>query len=622
MGSTSSIASGAAGASAAGGAASAAGGAASAVSSASGGTTPGGLASCTVLAGGQPLDQSIQLTSIHICKEINKIPFAKLVILDGDPAAMDFPISDEDTLAPGQTIEIDLGYDNTNTAVFSGLVITHGIRIDRRGASLHLECKDEAVKMTMVPASKHYNNILDSDLASQLIGNYPDLTAAVSDTTVTNENLVQCSMTDWDFMVSRMDRLGLITTVDQATVTIAAPDPTTDPVIDLVYGTNILEFEAHMDARTQVESVQLSNWDAPSQSVQSTSSQYQAPSTEEGNIDASDLASALSISLLDLRTSAAFAPDEAQAVADARQMKNVLSKIRGRVKFQGFSGVNPGDMVSLDGLGDRFNGPAFVNSVRHDYTEGNWTTEVNLGMPLDWFSEKVSTKTVAGGGSTPVGSATPNVGTGLFSTLQGLQVGIVNSLQDPDNEFKVQVKLPAINPTDDGIWARIATLDAGNNRGSFFMPEISDEVILGFINGDPSQPVILGMMNSSALPAALTPSTSNDQKGFTTRTGMQLLFDDGQDSVTITTPGGRQFTLNDNGGSVQLTDGSNTLSFSSSGVTLQSSGSLTLQAQGSVSISGSDVTVSGQSSAGLSAANVSISGSGQTSISGGMVQIN
>ncbi len=615
MGATSSIASGASGA---GSAASAV----SSASSASGGSTPGGLASCTVSAAGQPLDQSIQLTSIHICKEINKIPFAKIVILDGDPASMDFPVSDLDTLVPGQPIEIDLGYDNTNTVVFTGLVVTHGIRIDRRGSSLHLECKDEAVKMTMVPASKHYNNITDSDLASQLIGNYPDLTADVSDTQVTNENLVQCSTTDWDFVVSRMDRLGMITTVDQATVTIAAPDPTTDPVIDLVYGTNILEFEAHMDARTQVESVQLSNWDAPSQSVQSTSSQYQAPSTEEGNIDASDLASALSISLLDMRTSAAFAPDEAQAVADARQMKNVLSKIRGRVKFQGFSGVNPGDMVSLDGLGDRFNGPAFVSAVHHDYAEGNWTTEVTLGMPLDWFSEKVGAKSGAGGGSTPVGSASPNTGTGLFSTLQGLQVGIVNSIQDPDNEFKVQVKMPSVNPSDDGIWARVGTLDAGNNRGSFFMPEVSDEVILGFINADPSQPVILGMMNSSALPAALTPSATNDQKGFTTRSGMQLLFDDGQDSVTITTPGGRQFTLNDNGGSVQLTDGSNTLSFGSSGVTLQSSGSLTLQAQGSVSISGSDVTVSGQSSAGMSAPTISISGSGQTSISGGIVQIN
>jgi Rhs element Vgr protein len=619
MGATSSIASGASGASSAAGAAASA---VSSASSASGGSTPGGLASCTVLAAGQPLDQAIQLTSIHICKEINKIPLAKLVFLDGSPAAMDFPISDQDFFAPGQTIEIDLGYDNNNTAVFTGLIITHGIRVDRRGSSLHLECKDNAVKMTMVPTSKHYNNITDSDLAAQLIAKYPDLKSITFNTTVTNENLVQCSMTDWDFMVSRMDRLGMITTVDQATVTIAAPDPTTDPVIDLVYGTNILEFEANMDARTQVESVQLSNWDAPSQSVQSTSSQYQAPSTEEGNIDASDLASALSISLLDMRTSAAFAPDEAQAVADARQMKNVLSKIRGRVKFQGFSGVDPGDMVSLDGLGDRFTGPAFVSSVTHDYADGNWTTEVNLGMPLDWFSEKVSGKSVAGSGSTPVGSASPNVGTGLFSTLQGLQVGIVNSIQDPDNEFKVQVKMPAINPTDDGIWARIATLDAGNNRGSFFMPEVSDEVILGFINGDPSQPIILGMMNSSALPAALTPSSSNDQKGFTTRTGMQLLFDDGQDSITITTPGGRQFTLNDNGGSVQLTDGSNTLSFGSSGVTLQSSGSLTLQAQGSVSISGSDVTVSGQSSAGMSAPTVSISGSGQTSISGGMVQIN
>jgi len=609
------------------GAAGAAGGAASGAAGATGasaGTTPGGLASCVVSAGSpaQPLDATIRVTAVHICKEINKIPFAKIVILDGDPAAGDFPVSDTPTLVPGEAIQVELGYNSNNTLVFQGLVVTHGIRVDRRGASLHLDCKDEAVKMTMVPNSKHYNNITDSDLATSLISSY-SLEADVSDTQVTNENLVQCSMTDWDFIVSRMDRLGMITTVDQGSVTIAAPDPTTPTVIDLEYGTNILEFEAHMDARTQVESVQLSNWDAPSQSVQSTTSQYQPPSTEEGNIAASDLADALGIALLDMRTSAAFGPDEAQAVADARQMKNVLSKIRGRVKFQGFSGIDPGDMVNLEGLGDRFNGPAFVSAVRHDFTEGNWTTEATLGMSLDWFSDKFHSRGAGAGAHTPVGSSTPNIGTGLFSTLQGLQVAVVNDIVDPDGEFRVQVKMPAINANDDGIWARVGTLDAGNNRGTFFRPEVSDEVIVGFINADPSQPVILGMMHSSSLASPISPSQANDQKGLTTRSGLQVMFDDGQDSVVISTPGGRQFTLNDQGGSVQLTDGQgNTISFDSSGVTLQSAGDLTLQAQGSVSISGSDITVSGQSSAGMSAPDVSISGSGQTSISGGLVSIN
>jgi Rhs element Vgr protein len=618
----SSISSGAAGA--AGATASGAAGGAASGGPASLAAATAGLVTCAVSAGdpAQSLDPSIGVVSISIYKEINKIPFARLVILDGDPASADFPISGLATLVPGQKIQVELGYNSNNAIVFQGLIVGHGISVDRKGSSLHLDCRDEAVKMTMVPNSKHYNNITDSDLASQLLAGY-GLAGDVSDTTVTNENLVQCSMTDWDFMISRMDRMGMITTVDQGTVTIAAPDPSGSPVLDLEYGTNILECSVQMDARTQVDSVQLSNWDPPTQSVISTGSQYTPPATEEGNISAGDLAAALGIALLDMRSSAAFAPDEAQAVADARQMKNVLSKIQGRVRFQGFGGIVPGDMVTLGGLGDRFNGSAFVSGVRHEYANGNWTTEATLGMSLEWFADRVHARGLSGGGNTPVGSTHPNSATGLFSTLQGLQVGMVSSIVDPDNEFKVQVRMPAVNADDDGIWARVATLDAGDKRGTFFRPEHNDEVIVGFINNDPSQPVILGMMHSSALPATISPSQDNDQKGLTTRSGLSVLFDDGQDSIVISTPGGRQFTLNDDSGAVQLTDGQgNTLRFDSGGVTVQSAGDLTLQAKGNVSIGGAQLSLNGQSSVGLSSVSVSISGSGETSISGAVVKIN
>ena len=87
------------------------------------------------------------------------------------------------------------------------------------------------------------------------------------------------------------------------------------------------------------------------------------------------------------------------------------------------------------------------------------------------------------------------------------------SHEAPDGEDRVQVRVPVINSQDDGLWARVATLDAGENRGSFFRPEIGDEVVLGFLNDDPRDPIILGMLNSSAKPAPITASIRLSRKG-------------------------------------------------------------------------------------------------------------
>src|SRR5258707_13019426 len=71
-----------------------------------------GLVTIAISTGdaGSPLDPTIRVMSVSINKEINKIPFAKLVILDADPAAKDFPVSDLGTLVPGEKIQIELGY--------------------------------------------------------------------------------------------------------------------------------------------------------------------------------------------------------------------------------------------------------------------------------------------------------------------------------------------------------------------------------------------------------------------------------------------------------------------------------------------------------------------------------
>lgn len=573
----------------------------------------------------QEVDSTVNIHSITIHREVNKIPFARIRILDGDPAAGNFAVSDTGQFIPGTKIQVSLGYESENTLLFKGIIISMSGRVRNNYSETIIECKDEAVKMTISPNNKHYNDITDSDIAEQLIGNY-GLTADVEATTVTNSNLVQYNTTDWDFIVSRMDRLGKITTVNDGTVTVSTPDMQSSAVLDLQYGDNILEFNAGMDARYQVKNIKTSSWNAANQSVDSTDADYEGDTG--GNLSPDDLGSALNISEVDLRSSVNLGEEERKAIANARKMKNILAKIRGSIKFSGHSEVKQGDIVNLKGVGDRFNGPAFVSAVRQEYGDGNWTTEATLGMSPEWFAIKAQGDLGTAGimdapGTGPTGSAPANTLTGLFSILQGLQIGIVTDIMDPENEFRVKIKLPAVNAEEDGIWARIATLDAGDNRGTYFRPETGDEVIVGFINNDPSYPVILGMLHSSALASPITPASDNNEKGYQSREGLKLNFHDGDKAVKIETPAGKKITLSESDGVIKIEDeNSNTLSFDSSGITLSSGSDLTVKATGTLSLKGASVSISGDSDLSASATSVSVSGSGSTEIKGAIVKIN
>jgi uncharacterized protein involved in type VI secretion and phage assembly len=132
------------------------------------------------------------------------------------------------------------------------------------------------------------------------------------------------------------------------------------------------------------------------------------------------------------------------------------------------------------------------------------------------------------------------------------------------------VKIPLLNDDEEGIWCRIALLDAGNERGSFFMPEINDEVVLGFINDDPRHGIILGMLHSQSMPAPVTASDDNNEKGFYTRSKMKLVFDDDKKSITIITPKKKSIVISDDDGSIILSDDlSNKITMDSDGITIE-----------------------------------------------------
>ena len=582
------------------------------------------LVTRSILINGEEIPLTIPVTSILIQREVNKIPFAKIKISDGDPSQEDFPVSNADFFVPGNEIEIKIGYRNDNISLFKGIIITHSNRITSRHAELMVDCKDEAVKLTIGRKNKHFENMTDSDIAEEIIDTY-GLDKEVEATPVQHKEAVQFNTTDWDFILSRMDMIGRICLVEDGKIIIKKPELTATAVLDVLFGATILEYQAEIDARNQLAEITSKTWDYSGQEI--TEDTGDEPSmTDPGNLSPDDLSVIIGLETYLLSHGGKIDSVLLKEWANAKMLKSRLSKIRGHVKFQGFPDIKPGDMITLNGVGERFTGPVFVAAVRHDYGGGNWTTEATFGISCEWFAEQINPYHLS-------------AQSGQFPAVQGLQIGLVTDLEDPDGEHRVKVRLPIVNPDEEGLWMRIGTLDAGNERGTFFRPEVDDEVIVGFIYNDPNQPVILGMLHSSALPAPLTASNDNHEKGYVSRDGIKMIFNDDEKSYKLETPGGKKITLSDKDGVVLIEDeNGNSVKMEASGVTLESASSLTLKAatdikleavnimlspssQFSVSAGGSEIKAGG-GSAEFKSASVKVEGSGITEIKGGLVKIN
>ena len=170
--------------------------------------------------------------------------------------------------------------------------------------------------------------------------------------------------------------------------------------------------------------------------------------------------------------------------------------------------------------------------------------------------------------------------------LYGAYPAQVIDIKDPDDQGRVKIKLPWSPDPGDGsyqVWARLAVLMAGNNRGTWFIPDPNDEVLVVFEGGDPRRPHVIGMLwnGQDAPPETMDSAGNNFRKTIRSRNGVEIVIDDtgGSESITLQTPGGQMVTLKDGPGSIELSDSNgNDIKLNPSGITLTTSGTLTIQA--------------------------------------------
>ena len=447
-----------------------------------------------------------------------------------------------------------------------------------------------------------FENIKDSELAAQLIDSY-QYAHNITATAHQHNELVQFDVTDWDFLLMRMEFNGLITLLEDSVFTIAPPDFTQEPALRLEYGATVIEFEGELDVRDQFTEVKTQSWDYSHQEILELTA-TEPNIQENGNLPADEMAAVNNDAPIIHRHGGYVIEDELQAWADARLLKDRLSRTQGRVKFRGYAEVKIGQLIELGGFGNRFNGIVYVSAVRHEYYEGVWLTDVQFGLSPKWFSQTINSGKPASAG--------------MLASVNGLQVGIVNQIEsDPDGEYRIRIRLPIVDNQAAGIWARIATLDAGAERGSFFLPEVGDEVIVGFINDDPRDAVVLGMLHSSDKAAPFTASEDNNKKGFVTREGLKLVFQEQDKSISLETPAGNKIVISDDEGGIIFTDQhGNSIQLDEKGITLNSEQNIDIKAKSNInSQAGSQWKAQASSQAQLKS-------NGTLTIQGAMININ
>lgn len=576
----------------------------------------------TVYSEGEDVGGKYRLTEAEVRSEANRISRAVLRFEAGDMTTGSFEEADGAVFKPGATVQLDVGRKEKEDTVFVGKVVGLNLEIrpDHR-SQLAVVCRDVWFQATLVRKNKVFEEMKDSEIIAEVLGAYGPV--EVEETQTKHRSLVQYYATDWDFALSRADANGLLVVCEKGKLAVKKPEAGGAAVLTVTYGKDLIRFNGGMTATEQVPAVEAVTWNPAQQKVEVLTS-VEPALNKQGNVECKDLAGA---DKLLVQTDAPTDSGALQAWINGIAQKSGLARFRGEFTFHGHAAAIPGSIIELRGLGERFNGNAFIGAVEHRIRKHVWTTQAEMGVTPAGITEEPDVVAPVAGGWLP--------------GVNGLHVGKVKKLDgDPEQEQRVLVELPLINGNKNELWARWVSMYAGNGTGVFWLPEPGDEVLIGFLNNDPVHPVVLGSVYSSQQVPPAELKAENQLKMLVTREKMKLEFDEEKKKITLITPGENCIEVDDDGKLIRLADQhKNEIVMDQDGITLNSAGKIVLKAKKDISgeatgkvtlVAKTDVALEGMNvkataKTGFIAkanATAEVSASGQTTIKGGMVMIN
>ena len=400
-------------------------------------------------------------------------------------------------LAEGKKIEASASRHGTPVALFAGQIAAVEVDMDEQNPVITVRAYDPSFRLHRVHARRSFLNMTDSDIARKLAQEAGLTVGTIDATTTVHEYIYQNNESNYDFLRERALLLGYDFFCEDDKLNFMRPFQTTGAATTLEYGYGLRRFRVRTSLFEPASEVTVRGWDVKQKQdiVGRASTKRGLPPLASRGDGAQTAQSSYGYDAKYVVTNRVVeSQGEADVVAQAYLDELTGSYIEAEGVCFGEPNIRLRRQVEIKGVGARFSAMYTVTAVRHTY-------DLRNGY-VTWFT---------------VSSRRDNSMRELLDPRRapaqwpGPVIGIVTNINDPEGMDRIKVKFPTfgLNPTgtdNESHWARVATPMAGNGRGFQFLPEINDEVVVVFEQGDPRRPLVVGYLwNGKDKPPRPTP---------------------------------------------------------------------------------------------------------------------
>lgn len=441
--------------------------------------------------------------------------------------------------------------------------------------------------------NRSFQNMTDSDIVEKIAKEVRIETKAIASFGAPYDYVFQENQTNMEFLRSRAFRLGFELYVQDNKLYFAKPESRGS--LDLKWLKDLNSFRVRISSAEQVSSVEVRGWDYQEKRAIIATAEQEKVITQNQNGSGSDISTQFQ---LDSQPPKMIVVD--RPVASDKEANNIAQAICNELggeficadaRGEGNPLIRVGRVVKLTEM-DKYDGKYYITETRHLYHQRVYTTEFTVrGLRGGNLLSVLSPKTTLQPGQT-------------------FLAAIVTDNQDPQGWGRVKVKFPTLTEEHASNWARVVSVGAGSDRGFDCLPEINDEVLVGFEHGDIHRPYIIGGVwnGQDSPPEAIADSIVDSKvrlRTIKTRTGHTLQFVEEDKGVSkagiyLETSGGHKFRLDDsqksiqiktsNGHQIEMNDQDREISVTSTGnLGIKASGNLEIQANGTITLKGAQI---------------------------------
>jgi phage protein D len=380
----------------------------------------------------------------------------------------------------GKSLKILNRENGKDKRIFDGEIIQVEPQFSYPNIYMTVRAFDRLHRLNRGKYTRDFQNMSDADIAKKIGTEMKLSVKTIQSTSPIHAYVFQDNETNLEFLQKRAEGIGYTVYVRDKELHFEKPQKSdVDDEIELNWGQDgLMEFQPQLTTLAQNTEIEVRGWDDKNRKVivaKASKGESQPEISEMDHTGKAQKAGGKAVQLLSTTI-------RSQSVADKLAKAEADRNSGGFVQAEGTCGGNPsivaGAKISIPNIGDKFKGTYVVTHATHRYNASkSYTTDFSVSAQhnntLMAMLENVSSESASG-------------------VRAGFMIGIVTNCDDPEDRGRVKVKFPALSEDKESDWARVVGMGAGKGRGFEWMPDVNDEVLVGFEQGDIHQPYIMG----------------------------------------------------------------------------------------------------------------------------------